>query len=164
MPPYPSFQGAIENLGTSRVTSLAGHGTWGHDEPSSPCGHLCTSPAELLGLRHSCCGGHLAAHSPLLVLLSLWMCKSSITHVPLGCFCWSGVFSSVWMVVLRSHWPVRPRGSLPALALGYGSGAVGSGSHAVCHEAAAELILPLCFESCHLQSQHQRAEVEGVIL
>lgn len=127
MPLYPSFQGASENLGTSPVTSLAGHGTWGHDELPSPCGYLCTSPAELLGLQRSCCGGCLAAQAP-----------------SLGCRC-------------CGRWPVWPHGSLPALALGYGSGAVGSGSHAACRVAAAGLIFTLCFGSCCLQSQHQKS-------
>lgn len=79
--------------------------------PQAPA-HLCIS-CRAAGLRCSCCRGHLAAWPQLLGLLSLWTCKSSITHMPLGFFSWSGVFSSAWMVLLGSHWPARLRG-LPA--------------------------------------------------
>ena len=75
--------------------------------------HISCRAMGLLGLRRSCCRGLLAARCPLLGLLSSWTCKSSITHVPLGCFSRSGVFSSTWMVFLRLRWAARPCG-LPA--------------------------------------------------
>jgi len=130
----------------SPVTLFTGCSTWGRGEHRSPCSCLCTFPAEPWG-----CRGHVAAQPLLLLrLLSLRTSKSSIAHMPLGCFSWSGVFSSAWMVLLGSRWPAQVCGLPAGTSPGLHSRAAVSGSHAARREGAAGLIFPPRFGSCYL--------------